>query len=101
MGDYQPPRAPDEPIVVTLGGGMGGMERKSGMNVRDTFRPAREIMLQTTFETYERKHQDASRARARQRRLRPGARHRGDHDQLMAARLCDRRELSFRSRLAG
>ena len=54
MGGYKPPRTPNEPIVVTLGGGPGGMERKSGMNVRDMFRAAREIMYRTTFETYER-----------------------------------------------
>ena len=54
MGGYQPPKSSSEPIVVGLGGGMGGMERKSGMNARDMFRAARAIMYQTPFETYER-----------------------------------------------
>jgi len=54
MGAYKPARTPDEPIVVELNGGMGGMERKSGMNARDMFRAAREIMYRTPFETYER-----------------------------------------------
>jgi spermidine dehydrogenase len=54
MGGYRPPRTPDEPIVVELNGGMGGMERKSGMNARDMFRAAREIMYRTPFEAYER-----------------------------------------------
>jgi spermidine dehydrogenase len=54
MGGYVPPRTPVEPIVATLGGGMGGMERKSGMTARDMFRAAREMMYQTPFETYER-----------------------------------------------
>jgi spermidine dehydrogenase len=54
MGAYQPPRTPAEPIVITLGGGMGGMERLPGMNARDMFRAARAAMFKTTFESYER-----------------------------------------------
>ena len=54
MGGYQPPQSSDEPIVVSLGTGPGGMERPSGMTARDMFRAARQIMYRTTFETYER-----------------------------------------------
>ena len=54
MGGYWPPRSPDEPVVMEMNGGSGGMERPSGMNARDMFRAAREIMYRTTFETYER-----------------------------------------------
>jgi spermidine dehydrogenase len=54
MGAYKPPRTPAEPIVITLAGGMGGMERLPGMNTRDMFRAARAAMFKTTFETYER-----------------------------------------------
>ena len=54
MGAYRPPRSSDEPIVMEMNGGAGGMERPSGMNARDMFRAARQIMYQTTFETYER-----------------------------------------------
>ena len=54
MGSYAPPQSSDEPIVMTMGGGPGGMERPSGMNARDMFRTAREAMYRTTFETYER-----------------------------------------------
>jgi spermidine dehydrogenase len=52
MGKYKPPRTPDEPIFLTLG---GGVDYKTGVNARDLFRAARQAMYQTTFETYERK----------------------------------------------
>ena len=52
MGGYKPPRSSDEPIVLSVA---GGVEFKSGVNARDMFRAARNAMYQTSFEAYERK----------------------------------------------
>jgi spermidine dehydrogenase len=54
MGDYKAPRTPDEPIVVTCGGGIE-FKYKPGMTARDMFRATRAALYETTFETFERR----------------------------------------------
>ena len=54
MGDYKAPRTPDEPIVVTCGGGID-FKYKPGMTARDMFRATRAALYETTFETFERR----------------------------------------------
>jgi spermidine dehydrogenase len=54
MGDYKAPRTPDEPIVVTCGGGID-FKYRSGMTARDMFRATRAALYETTFETFERR----------------------------------------------
>ena len=54
MGDYQPPRTPDEPIVLLLSGGVEFVY-KPGMTAREMFRASRQKMLDTSFVHFERR----------------------------------------------
>ena len=52
MGDYQPPSRPDEPIVITLDGGVQ-FRYKPGMTAREMFRATRQALYETSFEQFE------------------------------------------------
>jgi spermidine dehydrogenase len=54
LGSYKAPATPDQPIVVTLGGGID-FNWKAGMTARDMFRATRAALYETTFETFERR----------------------------------------------
>jgi spermidine dehydrogenase len=54
MGGYQAPRTPEQPMVLTLGGGID-FKWKQGMNARDMFRATRAGLYETPFETFERR----------------------------------------------
>jgi spermidine dehydrogenase len=97
MGDYKAPRTPDEPIVVTCGGGID-FKYKAGMTARDMFRATRAALYETAFETFERR---TSCARARRRRLRSGERHQRHHHKPVGTRLRHGSEPAVRSRLVG
>jgi spermidine dehydrogenase len=54
FGGYKAPRTPDEPIVITLGGGID-FQYKPGMTARDMFRATRQWLYNVPFETFERR----------------------------------------------
>ena len=52
MGDYHPPSTPDEPIVITLDGGVQ-FRYTPGMTAREMFRATRQALYETSFEQFE------------------------------------------------
>ena len=89
IGGYRHSGTPGEPIVVRMlqippvPEARGFRRRSSGKH------PARRRLV-ATFETFERKIRDPAQPDTVCRGLRPGARHRGDHAEPLAAWLCVR-----------
>jgi spermidine dehydrogenase len=54
LGGYQPPRTPDDPMVLILGGGVP-FTYQPGMTARDMLRATRAALYATTFESFERR----------------------------------------------
>jgi spermidine dehydrogenase len=54
LGAYQPPRRPEEPVIVSLGGGIK-FQWKPGMTARDMFKATRAWMYDVPFEEFERR----------------------------------------------
>jgi len=54
MGGYQTPKTPDQPTILSVGGGVD-FKWKPGMTARDMFRATRAALYETSFETFERR----------------------------------------------
>ncbi len=95
IGDYRSPRSPDEPMVVR----MLRTPCSPGLSEREQHRVGRAELLDRTLPGLRTQHPRAACARARPSRLRSSNRHRSDHRQPLAARLCLRVQPALRSGL--
>ncbi len=83
LGEYKFPSSPEEPCLLHL----VRTPCSPGLPCKEQFRAGRYELLNTPFETFERKIRDQLGRMVRSRWLRPGQGHPGHHSESLAARL--------------